>query len=140
MKTLKISIIAFSLTIMSFGVLPTTITTKVINLATSSISWKSDTIDVGEIPQGTPKAINYEFINNSDKAVVITNVQGSCGCTATDYTKESIAPGKTANVKATYNADNKGAFTKTVTVTTSAEVTPKVLTFKGTVVEKVITN
>jgi hypothetical protein len=139
MKTLKISILAFSLTMMSFSIVPTTSKT-IIELTTTPITWKSDTIDVGEIPQGTPKVINYEFTNTSDKTVVITKVQGSCGCTATDYTKESIAPGKIANVKATYNAANKGAFTKTVTVTTSAEETPKVLTFKGTVIEKTVTN
>jgi Protein of unknown function (DUF1573) len=139
MKTLKISILAFSLTMMSFSIVPTTSKT-IIELTTTPITWKSDTIDVGEIPQGTPKVINYEFTNTSDKTVVINKVQGSCGCTATDYTKEPIAPGKTANVKATYNAANKGAFTKTVTVTTSAEETPKVLTFKGIVIEKTITN
>jgi Protein of unknown function (DUF1573) len=137
MKTLKISILAFSLTMMSFSIVPTT-TKTTIELTTTPITWKSDMIDVGEIPQGIPKAINYEFTNTSSKAVVITNVQGSCGCTATDYTKESIAPGKTATIKATYNAANIGAFTKTVTVTTSAETTPKVLTFKGNVIASVI--
>lgn len=107
--------------------------TKTVETA-STIVWKVETIDVGQIPQGTPKAIVYEFKNTGKTAVVITNVQGSCGCTATDYTKEPIQPGKTAKVTATYNAANKGAFTKTVTVTTSAETTPKVLTLKGTVI------
>jgi hypothetical protein len=134
MKTLKISVLALSLAMMSFSVLPTPIVTPISKLVTTPISWKTDTIDVGGIPQGTPKIINYEFTNTSGKTVVITKVQGSCGCTATDYTKEPIAPGKSANVKATYNAANKGAFTKTVTVTTSADETPKVLTFKGTVI------
>jgi hypothetical protein len=100
------------------------------------IVWKSESIDVGQIPQGTPKTIEYEFKNNTDKAVLITNVKPACGCTAADYTKEPIAPGKTGYVKATYNAAAVGAFTKSVTVTTNAEETPKTLTFKGTVVEK----
>lgn len=134
MKTVKISVLALSLAMMSFSIVPTSISKINMERATAAISWKADSIDVGEIPQGTPKVINYEFTNNTDKSVVITNVQGSCGCTATDYTKEPIAPGKTANVKATYNAANKGVFTKTVTVTTSADETPKVLTFKGTVI------
>ncbi len=140
MKTVKISVVALSLAMMSFSIVPTTISKSIIELATATITWKSETIDVGEIPQAIPKVINYECTNNTDKSVVITNVQGSCGCTATDYTKEPIAPGKTANVKATYNAANKGAFTKTVTVTTSADETPKVLTFKGIVLEKIVTN
>lgn len=134
MKTVKISVLALSLAMMSFSVVPTSISKINTALVAAPISWKSDTIDVGEIPQGTPKVINYEFTNTSGKTVIINKVQGSCGCTATDYTKDPIAPGKTANVKATYNAANKGAFIKTVTVTTSADETPKVLTFKGTVI------
>ena len=78
--------------------------------------------------------MDFEFKNTGSKSVLITNVQGSCGCTATDYTKTEISTGKSGKVTATFNAANKGAFTKTVTVTTNAEATPKVLTFKGTVI------
>ena len=136
MKNLKISILALTLGLMSFSVVPNHKNTTVKTVTTSPISWKSETIDVGQIPQGTPKLIEFEFKNTGKTAVKITTVHGSCGCTATDYTKEAIAPGKTAIIKATYNAANMGVFTKTVTVTTSAEETPKVLTFKGTVVAK----
>jgi hypothetical protein len=44
------------------------------------------------------------FTNTGSTPLVISNVRGSCGCTVTDYTKEPIAPGKTGNVKATFNA------------------------------------
>ncbi|SNR34343.1 Protein of unknown function [Flavobacterium sp. ov086] len=134
---IKISMLALALGLMSFSAIAPveslTSETKVAVTA-STIVWKAETIDVGQIPQGTPKAIVYEFKNTGKTAVVITNVQGSCGCTATDYTKEPILPGKTAKVTATYNAANKGGFTKTVTVTTSAETAPKILTLKGTVI------
>ncbi len=100
----------------------------------SAILWKSESIDLGEIPVSKPKQIDYEFKNTGKTAVIITNVTGSCGCTATDYTKTPVQPGATAKVTATFNAAVKGAFSKTVTVTTNAETTPKVLTFKGTVI------
>jgi hypothetical protein len=135
MKIIKISMMALALGLMSFSaIVPVKVIASKIETTASTIAWKAETVDVGEIPQGTPKAIVYEFKNTGKTAVVITNVQGSCGCTATDYTKEPILPGKTAKVTATYNAANKGAFTKTVTVTTSAETTPKILTLKGTVI------
>lgn len=120
-NVIKISMVAAATLLMSFTI-------------TSAISWKSDTVDVGEIPQGTPKNIEFTFRNTGDKEVIITNVRTSCGCTASDYTREAIAPGKTGFVKATYNAATKGAFTKTVTVTTNAEGTAKVLTLKGNVI------
>lgn len=137
MKMIKISMLALALGLMSFSAIApvASLTSETKGETTAStIVWKAETVDVGQIPQGTPKAIVYEFKNTGKTAVVITNVQGSCGCTATDYTKEPIQPGKSAKVTATYNAANKGAFTKTVTVTTSAETTPKVLTLKGTVI------
>ena len=137
MKIIKISMLALVLGLMSFSAIAP-VQSLVSNIKTettaSTIVWKAESIDVGEIPQGTPKAIVYEFKNTGKATVVITNVQGSCGCTATDYTKEPILPGKSAKVTATYNAANKGGFTKTVTVTTSAETTRKILTLKGTVI------
>jgi len=138
MKIIKISMLALALGLMSFSAIAPVqslvCTNENNSITASTIVWKAETVDVGEIPQGTPKAIVYEFKNTGKTAVVITNVKGSCGCTATDYTKEPILPGKSAKVTATYNAANKGAFTKTVTVTTSAEETPKILTLKGTVI------
>ena len=134
MKNLKISVLALTLGLMSFTVLPISKISNNLEVNNSIIFWKSDTIDLGEIPQGKPKAMDFEFKNTGQKPVLITNVQGSCGCTATDYTKTEIANGKTGKVTATFNAANKGAFIKTVKVTTNAENVPKVLTFKGTVI------
>lgn len=137
MKTLKISLLALILGLMSFSV----ITNKSVALSKlelgSILSWKSDVLEVGKVPQGTPKLIVFEFKNTSkNKSVKITNVKPACGCTAADYTKDNIAPGKSGFIKATYNAAAVGPFTKTVTVTTTAEKEPKILTFKGTVEPK----
>lgn len=134
MKTIKISMLALALGLMSFSVNPVTKNEIVKETNGSPIQWKSEQIDLGNVPQGKPVTITFEFKNTSANSVIITNVKASCGCTATDYTKEPIAPGETASIKATYNAAAKGAFTKTVTVTTNAEETPKVLSFKGTVI------
>jgi len=137
MKSFQISILALALGLMSFSAIAPVeaLSSKTTTLLTAStVLWKAESIDVGQIPQGKPKAIVFEFKNTGKTAVVITNVKGSCGCTATDYTKEPVLPGKSAKVTATYNAANKGAFTKTVTVTTSAETAPKILTLKGTVI------
>ena len=135
MKMIKISMLALTLGLMSFSAIePVKAIVSKVAIAASSIVWKSESIDVGSIPQNTPKPIVFEFKNTGKTAVIVTNVQGSCGCTATDYTKTPIAPGKSGTVTATYNAANPGGFTKTVSVTTNAETIIKVLTIKGTVV------
>ena len=134
MKIIKISVLAVTLGLMSFSIVPKQIE-KVSKFAkATAITWKSETIEVEEIPQGTPKKIEFEFKNNSKQEVIISTVTGSCGCTATDYTKTPIAAGQIGKITATYNAANLGQFSKTVSVTTSAETTPKILTLKGTVV------
>lgn len=136
MKILKTSLIALSLMVIPASASVLNVNNIIENVADAVISWKSETIDVGEIPQGTPKNIKFEFTNATSKAVLITNVKAACGCTATDYSKESIAPGKTGYVNAIYNAASAGAFTKSVTVTTSDSDAAKQLTFKGIVVAK----
>ncbi|KAA5536020.1 DUF1573 domain-containing protein [Paenimyroides baculatum] len=136
MKILKTSLIALSLMVIPASASVLNVNNIIENVADAVISWKSETIDVGEIPQGTPKNIKFEFTNATSKTVLITNVKAACGCTATDYSKESIAPGKTGYVNAIYNAASAGSFTKSVTVTTSDSDSAKQLTFKGTVVAK----
>ena len=132
---IKILMLALTLGLMSFSALaPVKRLLSKKGFATSTIVWNSESIDVGQIPQNTPKPIVFEFKNTGKIAIIVINVQGSCGCTATGYTKTPIAPGKSGKVTATYNAVNAGAFTKTVSVTTNVEATAKVLTIKGTVV------
>jgi hypothetical protein len=99
----------------------------------SAVKWKTDAVDLGQIAQGKPVTIEFEFTNTSDADVIVANAQASCGCTVADYPKTPIAAGKTAKITATFNAAAKGAFTKNVTVTIQNEEA-KVLNFKGTVI------
>lgn len=132
-KSIKISMLTLTLAMMSFTVPSTQINGSRILTGNISIIWKSDQIDLGEIPQNKPKTIEFEFVNKGNTTLLITNVKVSCGCTATEYTKTPIEPGSSAKITATYNAASKGMFSKTVTVTTNGDENPKVLTFKGTV-------
>ncbi len=134
MKTLKLSLLALAFGLMSFNNGSTVTDPIAKTKSTSSVAWKAETIEVGEIKQNVPKNVEFEFKNTGKAAVVITNVKAACGCTATEYTKTPVKPGETAKVVATYNAAAKGAFSKTVTVTISGDEAPKVLTFKGTVI------
>ncbi len=133
MKAIKLSMLALALGLMSFTAPSSTGEPFVKSAAAPAIKWTAETIDVGNIPQSKPKTIEFEFKNTGTTNILITNVKPACGCTAADYTKSPIKPGETAKVAAIYNAAAKGAFSKTLTVTTTADATPKVLTFKGTV-------
>jgi hypothetical protein len=99
----------------------------------SSVKWKTESVDLGNIPVSKPVTIEFEFTNTSDVEVIVASAKASCGCTVTDYPKTPIAAGKTSKITATYNAATMGAFAKNVTVTIQNEEA-KVLTFKGTVI------
>ena len=134
MKTLKISVLALTLGLMSFTTISVPFPKSAKSILSSAITWKSESIDVGEIPQSKPKEIVFEFKNTGKTDIVITEVHASCGCTGTNYPKEPIGVGKSAKITATFNAANKGIFTKTITVATNVGEAPKVLIFKGNVI------
>ncbi|MBL7932139.1 MAG: DUF1573 domain-containing protein [Bacteroidia bacterium] len=137
MKTIKLSTIALALCLMSFAPLSKNESSKGYTLRSvikTSIKWNNTEINLGDIPQNKPVTIEYEFTNTGDSPVIITSVQASCGCTATDYSKTPVAPGEKTKIKAVFNAAAKGAFKKQVTVITSADQNPQILTFTGTVI------
>lgn len=114
----------------------TTKTTKVTlpKVEGAGMVFDTETIDYGTIAHNADGNRKFEFTNNGNKPLIITNTQGSCGCTVPTTPKEPIAPGAKGVIGVKYATDRVGAFTKTVTVTSNAEGMPsKVLTIKGTV-------
>ena len=99
----------------------------------AKFKWEETTHDFGKIDQGKPVSTEFVFTNTGTTPLVISNVKGSCGCTVTEYTKEAIAPGKTGNVKATFNASAVGAFNKSIRVTANVEGGSETLMIKGEV-------
>lgn len=95
--------------------------------------FESETIDYGTVPHGADGKREFVFVNNGNKPLVITNAQGSCGCTVPTYPKEPIAPGAKGVIGVKYDTNRNGAFQKTVTLTTNATEPSKVLTIKGNV-------
>jgi len=100
----------------------------------AGLLFESDVIDYGTIAKDSDGNRQFVFTNNGNKPLIITNAQGSCGCTVPSYPKEPIAPGGKGVIGVKYSTDRVGAFSKTVTLTTNAVGSPtKVLTIKGKV-------
>lgn len=101
------------------------------------MQFTTDSHDFGNVPEGTMATHEFKFKNTGNQPVIIANVQASCGCTTPDWTKTPVLPGKMGVVKAMYSsAGRPGVFNKTVTVTSNAAETSKVLSIKGTVLTK----
>jgi outer membrane lipoprotein-sorting protein len=100
----------------------------------AGMAFVSETIDYGTIAHNADGKREFVFTNNGTKPLIITNTQGSCGCTVPTSPKEPIAPGAKGIIGVKYATDRIGAFTKTVTVTSNAAgQATRVLTIKGTV-------
>lgn len=109
-------------------------------LAAPILSVDKPVFDFGTIPQG--KKIDYIFklANKGDSPVTITRTRTSCGCTVANVSSNTIAPGKSADLKVSFDSTNFGGkVTKTVTVESNDPATPTTtLTVKGTIIEELV--
>ena len=104
----------------------------------AKIEFESETIDYGTIAADSDGNRQFVFTNTGTKPLIISNTQGSCGCTVPTTPKEPIAPGAKGVIGVKYATDRAGQpFTKSVTVTSNAVgQETKVLTIKGTVLPR----
>jgi len=102
----------------------------------ASITVVGDAVyDFGDIKESDGSVSHiFTVLNNGELPLVITRVLASCGCTTPDWSKEPIAPGKTGEIKVTYDtAGRPGPFTKTISVYSNGKTGNYVLTIKGDV-------
>jgi hypothetical protein len=104
--------------------------------AQGTLKFEKETHDFGNVAQGVPASYEFKFKNIGNQAVVLSNVQASCGCTTPEWTTTPVLPGKTGFIKASYNAAAMGVFNKSITITSNATNGTQVIYIKGTVVDK----
>ncbi|OFY69432.1 MAG: hypothetical protein A3G23_00745 [Bacteroidetes bacterium RIFCSPLOWO2_12_FULL_37_12] len=77
--------------------------------------------DFGNITQGEKVSYDFTFRNTGTEPLVLSNVQTTCGCTATNWPREPIAPGEMKKIAATFNSAGKsGKQDKVITITSNA--------------------
>lgn len=67
------------------------------------IKFRETTYDTGEIWEGDPASHTFTFTNTGNAVLIIKKVKTSCGCTAAVLSSKEIEPGKTGEIKATFN-------------------------------------
>tara|TARA_B110000211_G_scaffold222597_1_gene271471 strand:- start:4383 stop:4814 length:432 start_codon:yes stop_codon:yes gene_type:complete len=93
--------------------------------------------DFGEINEGLVAEHVFSFKNEGEGPLVISNAQGSCGCTVPVWPRQPIAPGATGEIKVSFNSTGRaGKQDKRVTLTTNAVPQTKVLNITSTVIAK----
>lgn len=99
----------------------------------AGIAFEALSYDFGTIALSKPVSHRFTLTNNGNAPLIISRVATTCGCTASEYPKEAILPGKSADIVITYNAASTGAFSKSATVYSNAADETVVLKVKGVV-------
>ncbi|WPR76517.1 DUF1573 domain-containing protein [Algoriphagus sp. NG3] len=73
----------------------------------AAITFKEKSIDFGDITQGDKVSHTFELTNTGSAPLIISNVAATCGCTVPSWPKDPIAPGKSAEIKVSFNSAGK---------------------------------
>lgn len=100
-----------------------------------TITFEKTTIDYGTVKANSDGNKVFTFTNTGDKPLIVSNVVPGCGCTASDWTKEPILPGKSGQIKVHYNTGIVAAFKKNIEVFSNDPKNGRIiLNIQGTVV------
>ena len=92
--------------------------------ALTSIEWIEPKKDLGTINEGQKLQISFHLKNTGTAPLVLQSVVPGCGCTVADYPKEPIAPGKEAEITASFDSKGReGQQHKEITVTANTKET-----------------
>jgi len=86
-----------------------------------SITFEETSFDFGDIYQGDKVEHTFTLENTGTQPLIITNVQTTCGCTATEWPREPVLPGDSASLKVNFNSAGKyGRQNKVISVISNA--------------------
>ena len=85
------------------------------------ISFTDTVHDFGNLREGEVVEYAFRFRNTGKSPLLLAGAQSTCGCTASDYPHDPIAPGKDGVITVRFNSAGKdGHEEKTVTLSTNA--------------------
>ncbi len=96
-------------------------TTHVSNDNFPVLSFHEKEYDFGDLKQGDIVEHTFSFKNTGKTPLIIANVQTTCGCTATKWTSQPIAPDAEGSITVQFNtAGKQGIQNKVITVKSNA--------------------
>lgn len=100
----------------------------------AKIEFEKEVHDFGTLTKGGDASTEFKFTNTGNEPLIITNCQGSCGCTVPQCPREPIAPGASSVVKVKYDSQRLGPINKSVTITCNAINSPStIIRIKGNI-------
>lgn len=85
------------------------------------MTFAEESHDFGDIHQGDKVQYTFNFENTGNEPLIISNVQVTCGCTASEWPRDPIAPGAKSSLTISFNSAGKmGHQNKVITIVSNA--------------------
>ncbi|MBQ9883017.1 MAG: DUF1573 domain-containing protein [Bacteroidaceae bacterium] len=101
--------------------------------AKTSLALEANEIDFGRFGIDEAQMRKVQVTNTGSELLVINDVTTSCGCTEVEFSREPVRPGQSTELTVRYNPDEKGFFSKTISIYSNAGSTPATIVLKGNV-------
>ncbi len=103
----------------------------------AEITFVEDTKNFGDIIQGDVVEHTFKYQNTGNQPLILSNVLVTCGCTATNWPRDPLAPGKSAEITVRFDSKGKnGAQNKIITVVSNAVNPREKVSIKSNVLPK----
>lgn len=87
----------------------------------AEITFTESSKNFGDITQGDVVEHIFKYENTGSQPLILSNVLVTCGCTATNWPRDPVAPGKSAEITVRFDSKGKnGAQNKIITVVSNA--------------------
>lgn len=103
----------------------------------AEITFAESSKNFGDITQGDVVKHTFKFENTGNQPLILSNVLVTCGCTATSWPRDPVAPGKSAEIAVRFDSKGKnGAQNKIITVVSNAINPREKVSIKANVLPK----
>ena len=97
----------------------------------AKINFKTTVIDYGVIEKGSNGIRDFEFTNDGNSPLIITNVKSTCGCTIPKKPNKPILPGESEKIQVKYDTNRIGFIRKSIIVSSNAQNPTVILKITG---------
>lgn len=101
--------------------------------AMTSLALEANEIDFGRFGMGEPQKRKVQVTNTGSELLVINDVITSCGCTEVEFSRKPVRPDQSTELIVRYNPDEKGFFSKTISIYSNAGSSPSTIVLRGNV-------